>query len=75
MASKSGKKQALNRRRSSSPVVGLTLAQEIQNEQENRGQTVDDTLLSKYSGNVPTNYVTREEMENGRENLRRMLNA
>ena len=75
MASKRGKKQALNRRGSISPVVGLTLVQEIQNKQKNRGQTVDDTLLSKYSGNVPTNYVTREEMENGRENLRRMLNA
>ena len=65
MASKSGKKQALNRRRSSSPVVGLTLAQEIQNKQENRGQTVDDTLLSKYSGNVPTNYVSWDEMKRG----------
>ena len=65
MASKSGKKQALNRRRSSSPVVGLTLAQEIQNEQENRGQTVDDALLSKHSGNVPTNYVSWDEMKRG----------
>ena len=31
------------------------------------------TATKLYS--VPTNYVTREEMENGRENLRRMLTA
>ena len=65
MASKRGKKQALNRRGSISPVVGLTLAQEIQNKQKNRGQTVDDTLLSKYSGTVPTNYVSWDEMKRG----------
>ena len=65
MASKRGKKQALNRRGSISPVVGLTLAQEIQNKQKNRRHTVDDTLLSKYSGNVPTNYVSWDEMKRG----------